>query len=286
MLQLASPVFSKELQAIVKSKVNKTVMKLKIVRTIESLRAQTPLWHAAGQTCAIVPTMGALHEGHMQLVRRAFQHADHVVVSIFVNPKQFGVTEDLSRYPRDEDNDVALLANENVDLVFAPNPAEMYPPDFATSVHVSGPAKAGLEDKFRPHFFDGVATIVSKLFIQSAADCALFGEKDYQQLQVIKRMAQDLDLPIKIIGVETERVQSGLALSSRNRYLTKADFHGYLLASHKLRCLTPPRRSRKRFPPSPTAGRSASALPRRCSMSSCVGRPRPPRSRRSSSGCA
>ena len=223
MLQLASPVFSKELQAIVKSKVNKTVMKLKIVRTIDSLRAQTQLWHAAGQTCAIVPTMGALHEGHMQLVRRAFQHADHVVVSIFVNPKQFGVTEDLSRYPRDEDNDVALLINENVDLVFAPNPAEMYPPDFATSVHVSGPAKAGLEDKFRPHFFDGVATIVSKLFIQSAADCALFGEKDYQQLQVIKRMAQDLDLSIKIIGVETERVQSGLALSSRNRYLTKAE---------------------------------------------------------------
>ena len=198
-------------------------MKLNIIRTIDNLRAQTKLWQAAGQTCAIVPTMGALHEGHLQLVRAAFQHADRVIVTIFVNPKQFGVTEDLSRYPRDEDNDVALLALENVDVVFAPPAEEMYPSHFATSVHVGGPAKAGLEDKFRPQFFDGVATVVSKLFIQSGANCALFGEKDYQQLQVIKRMTQDLDLPIEIIGVETERLQSGLALSSRNRYLTKAE---------------------------------------------------------------
>ncbi len=198
-------------------------MKLKIVRTIENLREETSLWRREGLTCAIVPTMGALHEGHLQLVRRALEHADRVVVSIFVNPKQFGVTEDLSRYPRDEDKDVALLAQENVPLVFMPNAQQIYPAEFATSVQVSGPAKAGLEDKFRPQFFDGVATVVAKLFIQSGADCALFGEKDYQQLQVIKRMAKDLDLPIKVIGVATEREASGLALSSRNRYLTKSE---------------------------------------------------------------
>ncbi len=198
-------------------------MKLKIVRTIENLREETALWRREGLTCAIVPTMGALHEGHLQLVRRALEHADRVVVSIFVNPKQFGVTEDLSRYPRDEDKDVALLAQENVPLVFMPNAQQIYPAEFATSVQVSGPAKAGLEDKFRPQFFDGVATVVAKLFIQSGADCALFGEKDYQQLQVIKRMAKDLDLPIKVIGVATEREASGLALSSRNRYLTKSE---------------------------------------------------------------
>ena len=198
-------------------------MKLKIVRAIENLREETALWRREGRTSAIVPTMGALHEGHLQLVRRAFEHADRVVVSIFVNPKQFGVTEDLSRYPRDEDKDVALLAQENVPLVFMPNAQQMYPAEFATSVQVSGPAKAGLEDKFRPQFFDGVATVVSKLFIQSGADCALLGEKDYQQLQVIKRMAKDLDLPIKVIGVATEREASGLALSSRNRYLTKSE---------------------------------------------------------------
>ncbi len=198
-------------------------MKLKIVRTIENLREETSLWRREGLTCAIVPTMGALHEGHLQLVRRALEHADKVVVSIFVNPKQFGVTEDLSRYPRDEDKVVALLAQENVPLVFMPNAQQIYPAEFATSVQVSGPAKAGLEDKFRPQFFDGVATIVAKLFIQTDADCALFGEKDYQQLQVIKRMAKDLDLPIKVIGVATEREASGLALSSRNRYLTKSE---------------------------------------------------------------
>ena len=198
-------------------------MKTKIIRTIESLRKETALWRREGRTCAIVPTMGALHQGHLQLVRRAFHHADKVVVSIFVNPKQFGVAEDLSRYPRDEDNDVAMLAEENVPLVFLPGAQQIYPPDFATSVNVSGPAKAGLEDKFRPQFFDGVATIVAKLFIQSGADFALFGEKDYQQLQVVKRMAKDLDLPITVIGVETEREESGLALSSRNRYLSKLE---------------------------------------------------------------
>ena len=198
-------------------------MKTKIIRTIESLRKETALWRREGRTCAIVPTMGALHQGHLQLVRRAFHHADKVVVSIFVNPKQFGVAEDLSRYPRDEDNDVAMLAEENVPLVFMPSAQQIYPADFATSVNVSGPAKAGLEDKFRPQFFDGVATIVAKLFIQSGADFALFGEKDYQQLQVVKRMAKDLDLPITVIGVETEREESGLALSSRNRYLSKLE---------------------------------------------------------------
>jgi pantoate--beta-alanine ligase len=198
-------------------------MKPKLIRNVQSLREETSRWRAEGLTYAIVPTMGALHVGHLKLVRRAFEHADRVVVSIFVNPKQFGVSEDLSRYPRDEDRDVSLLAQENVPLIYAPNPSQIYPSNFATTVQLSGPAKAGLEDKFRPQFFDGVATIVAKLFIQSGADYAIFGEKDYQQLQVVTRMASDLDLPIEVIGVETERELSGLALSSRNRYLNKAE---------------------------------------------------------------
>jgi pantoate--beta-alanine ligase len=198
-------------------------MKPKIIRNVQSLRSETSRWRAEDLTYAIVPTMGALHEGHLKLVRRAFEHADRVLVSIFVNPKQFGVSEDLSRYPRDEGNDVNLLAQENVPLIYAPGANEIYPLNFATTVQLSGPAKAGLEDKFRPQFFDGVATIVAKLFIQSGADYALFGEKDYQQLQVVTRMARDLDLPIQVIGVETEREASGLALSSRNRYLNKAE---------------------------------------------------------------
>jgi pantoate--beta-alanine ligase len=169
--------------------------------------------------------MGALHQGHLTLVREGLKRADRVVVTIFVNPKQFAANEDLGRYPRTEAADVAQLEEAGAHLVFAPAPDEVYPPGFATSVVMAGPAKAGLEDKFRPHFFDGVATVVAKLFTQSGADFAMFGEKDYQQLLVVKRMARDLDLPIEVIGVPTVREQSGLALSSRNAYLSKAEHH-------------------------------------------------------------
>ena len=207
-------------------------MTLKIVRNIISLRRETARWKVEGLIYAIVPTMGALHDGHMDLVREGFKRADRVLVSIFVNPKQFGVKEDLSRYPRDEDGDVERLNAEGVSLIFAPTPDSIYPQGFSTSVHVEGPAKAGLEDKYRPHFFDGVATIVSKLFIQSGANYAMFGEKDYQQLMVVTRMAKDLDIPIEVVGVETKREEDGLAMSSRNRYLSKIE-RGHVTAIHK-----------------------------------------------------
>ncbi len=207
-------------------------MTLKIVRNIISLRRETARWKVEGLIYAIVPTMGALHDGHMDLVREGFKRADRVLVSIFVNPKQFGVKEDLSRYPRDEEGDVERLNAEGVSLIFAPTPDSIYPQGFSTSVHVEGPAKAGLEDKYRPHFFDGVATIVSKLFIQSGANYAMFGEKDYQQLMVVTRMAKDLDIPIEVVGVETKREEDGLAMSSRNRYLSKIE-RGHATAIHK-----------------------------------------------------
>ncbi len=169
--------------------------------------------------------MGALHEGHLTLVAEGLEHADRVIVTIFVNARQFGANEDLSRYPRDEAGDVAKLAAAGAHLIFAPATDEIYGENFATAVILKGPAKANLEDKFRPHFFDGVATIVAKLFIQSGADFAIFGQKDYQQLQVVTRMARDLDLPIEVIGVPTVRAPDGLALSSRNQYLTKTERH-------------------------------------------------------------
>jgi pantoate--beta-alanine ligase len=198
-------------------------MTLKIIRNLTSLRRETAQWKIQGLSYAVVPTMGALHEGHLDLVREGFKRADRVVVTIFVNPKQFGAKEDLSRYPRDEDGDLEKLKAENVSLVYAPTPDNIYPQGYSTTVHMEGPAKAGLEDKFRPHFFDGVATIVSKLFIQTGANYAMFGEKDYQQLQVVTRMAKDLDIPIDVIGVETRRQDDGLAMSSRNRYLSKTE---------------------------------------------------------------
>jgi pantoate--beta-alanine ligase len=198
-------------------------VKPKIVRTVESLRREVARWKADSLSHAIVPTMGALHDGHLELVRQGFQYADRVVVSIFVNPKQFGVNEDLSRYPRDEDGDIEKLASEGVPLIFAPTANEMYSHGFASSVHVEGPAVAQLEDKYRPHFFGGVATVVAKLFIQCQANCAMFGEKDYQQLMVVKRMARDLDIPIKVIGIPTRREEDGMAMSSRNRYLSRSE---------------------------------------------------------------
>jgi pantoate--beta-alanine ligase len=200
-------------------------MTLKIVRNILDLRKQTAKWRAEGLLSAVVPTMGALHEGHITLVREGLKHADRVVTTIFINPKQFAANEDLGRYPRTETSDIAQLEEAGAHLVFAPDREVVYPPGFVTSVVLSGPAKAGLEDKFRPHFFDGVATVVAKLFTQSQADFAMFGEKDYQQLMVVTRMARDLDLPIKVIGVPTVREESGLALSSRNAYLSKAEHH-------------------------------------------------------------
>jgi pantoate--beta-alanine ligase len=165
--------------------------------------------------------MGALHEGHLALVRLARRRAHRVVVSIFVNPAQFAPTEDFSTYPRTFAGDVAALAEQKVELVWAPATVEvMYPEGFATRIVPEGPATAGLEDAFRPDFFKGVATVVAKLFTQAMPDIAVFGEKDYQQLKVVSRMARDLDLTLKVIGAPTVREPDGLAMSSRNRYLS------------------------------------------------------------------
>jgi pantoate--beta-alanine ligase len=190
-----------------------------IVKTIAALDRATEKYRAAGATVALVPTMGALHAGHLALVRRARRRADRVVVSIFVNPAQFAPTEDFSSYPRTFETDIAALRAEHVDLVWAPPRDLMYPEGFSTSVTVKGPATVDLEDRFRPHFFGGVATVVAKLFAQCRPDFALFGEKDYQQLKTVARMAADLDLKVKVIGVPTVREKDGLALSSRNVYL-------------------------------------------------------------------
>ncbi len=169
---------------------------------------------------ALVPTMGALHKGHLTLVRQARRRAAKVIVSIFVNPTQFAPTEDFGSYPRSFARDVAELAKLGVDLVWAPGADVMYPPGFATRIVPEGPALAGLEDKFRPHFFGGVATVVAKLFTQCRPDFAMFGEKDFQQLKVVTRIAKDLDLPVRVIGIPTVREADGLALSSRNAYLS------------------------------------------------------------------
>ncbi len=195
-------------------------MTLQIVRTIAELRDVTGGWRKAGLTSAVVPTMGALHEGHLTLVRQGLQNADRAVATLFVNPKQFAANEDLSRYPRDEAGDAAKLESAGAHLLYAPAPEVMYPPNFATTVSLSGPATAGLEDRFRPDFFAGVATVVTKLFNQCQCDFAMFGEKDYQQLQVVTRMAADLDIPIKVLPVPTIREADGLAMSSRNAYLS------------------------------------------------------------------
>ena len=192
-----------------------------VIHRLAGLRAQTGAWRAAGERIGLVPTMGALHEGHLSLVRLARQTCRRVVVSIFVNPAQFAPSEDFSTYPRTFAADVAMLAQEKADLVWAPaNVAVMYPQGFVTEVVPGGAARAGLEDAFRPHFFSGVATVVCKLFTQVTADVAVFGEKDYQQLKVVTRMARDLDLPLRVIGAPTMREPDGLAMSSRNVYLS------------------------------------------------------------------
>jgi len=195
----------------------------RIVRTVKALRAAVAALRSGKRIIALVPTMGALHDGHISLIRLAHKHANRVIASIFVNPAQFAPNEDFGRYPRTWSADIAALGAEKTHLVFAPDIKEVYPEGFATQITPKGPALAGLEDRFRPHFFGGVATVVAKLLIQAMPDIAIFGEKDYQQLLVLRRLARDLDLPIKIIGGPIVRESDGLALSSRNTYLSPAE---------------------------------------------------------------
>ncbi|MEP3233955.1 MAG: pantoate--beta-alanine ligase [Hyphomicrobiales bacterium] len=191
----------------------------KITRTDSEIRAEVAHWHNAGEKVALVPTMGALHEGHLSLIDYARQFANRIVVSIFVNPTQFGEGEDFESYPRTWDSDIAMLAERGIDAIYAPTAKSMYPNGFATSITVAGPALE-LETDHRPHFFSGVATVVSKLLLGVLPDFAVFGEKDYQQLLVIKQMVRDLQIPCQIEGAPTVRESDGLAMSSRNTYLT------------------------------------------------------------------
>jgi pantoate--beta-alanine ligase len=191
-----------------------------VAHDVTALRAQIALWRGQGEKIALVPTMGALHFGHISLVEMAKKHASRIVMSIFVNPAQFAPSEDLSAYPRTFAADAALFGDAGGDLLFAPQAADMYGEGFATMLDVAGPARAGLEDRFRPTHFSGVATIVAKLLNQCRPDAAIFGEKDYQQLKVVTRMARDLDFETAIIGAPTIRDPDGLALSSRNVFLS------------------------------------------------------------------
>ncbi|HEV3373815.1 MAG TPA: pantoate--beta-alanine ligase [Xanthobacteraceae bacterium] len=192
----------------------------RIVRTLPELHRAVARWRATGQTTALVPTMGALHQGHLALVRLARRRARKVIVSIFVNPAQFAPSEDLASYPRNLAGDLAALAGSGADLAWVPATETMYPPGFATRIVPGGPASVGLEDKFRPHFFAGVATVVAKLFLQCRPDAAIFGEKDYQQLKVVTALANDLALGVTIVGAPVVREPDGLAMSSRNAYLS------------------------------------------------------------------
>jgi len=191
-----------------------------ILRTLPVLRRAVDNFRSRKATIALVPTMGALHEGHVSLVRQAKRRAKRVIVSIFVNPTQFAPTEDFGSYPRTWKSDVAKLAAEEVDAIWHPDVKTMYPDGFATRIVPEGPATAGLEDRFRPHFFGGVATVVGKLFTQCRPDIAIFGEKDFQQLRVVAQIARDLDLGVRVIGSKTVRERDGLAMSSRNVYLS------------------------------------------------------------------
>ncbi|TPK75841.1 pantoate--beta-alanine ligase [Mesorhizobium sp. B2-4-18] len=193
-----------------------------VVDSVAALRARIRDWRRDGQRIAMVPTMGALHDGHLSLVKIALERADRCVVSIFVNPTQFAPTEDLDKYPRQLVRDLDMLAAVKADLAFTPGISEMYRAGFATKISVGGPS-AGLETDFRPTFFDGVATVVAKLLLQAAPDFAIFGEKDYQQLCVVRQLCRDLDLPVEIIGAPTIRDAHGLAMSSRNAYLDEAE---------------------------------------------------------------
>lgn len=190
-----------------------------ILRRLADLRARTAEWKRAGEVIGVVPTMGALHAGHLSLVEAACAACDRVIVTIFVNPRQFNNPEDLASYPRTEHEDAQKLAAHAVDAIYVPDPEEIYPPGFATTVSVEGLTDV-MEGAFRPGHFDGVATVCAKLFLQTAADRAFFGEKDFQQLKVVRRMAADLDIPVEIVGRPTVREASGLALSSRNLRLS------------------------------------------------------------------
>jgi pantoate--beta-alanine ligase len=194
-----------------------------VVATVEELRAYVRARRAAGERIALVPTMGALHAGHLSLVEAARRLAERVIVTIFVNPTQFGPSEDFARYPRTLQADLNKLTAVAADLAFAPSVEEMYPQGFATTVTLEGPARADLDDRFRPTHFAGVATVVTKLLNQAQADVAVFGEKDFQQLLVIKRLARDLDIATQIVGAPTLREADGLAMSSRNVYLSVDD---------------------------------------------------------------
>lgn len=192
---------------------------LPVARDVAGLRAAVADWREQGLSAGLTPTMGALHEGHLSLVRAAKARCDRVVASLFVNPRQFAPQEDFERYPRDENGDARQLASAGCDLLYAPDRAAMYPEGFATSVIVTS-VSTPLEGEFRPHFFGGVATVVAKLLLQCLPDAAFFGEKDYQQLLVIKRLARDLDIPVEIVSCPTVREHDGLAMSSRNAYLS------------------------------------------------------------------
>ncbi|HEV2898196.1 MAG TPA: pantoate--beta-alanine ligase [Pseudaminobacter sp.] len=197
-------------------------MSVPIVRTVAALREIVAAWRREGARIAVVPTMGALHEGHLSLVRAALERADRVIVTLFVNPKQFNSQADLAAYPRTEHEDAAKLAPLDAHLLYAPHAPEMYPEGFASTVSVSGVSE-GMCGAFRPGHFDGVATVVAKLFLQTGADFAFFGEKDFQQLHVVKRMVRDLDIPIAVVACPTVREADGLALSSRNVRLSPAE---------------------------------------------------------------
>lgn len=194
-------------------------MPLPVARTVAELRAHVRGWRSEGLTVGFVPTMGALHDGHLSLVRLARARADRVVASVFVNPTQFGPNEDFDAYPRDEARDAAMLEGAGCHLLYAPAVAEMYPDGASTTVTVAGVSEP-LEGAARPGHFAGVATVVTKLLNQCGADVAVFGEKDFQQLAVIRRLVADLDIPVEVVGGPTDRADDGLALSSRNAYLT------------------------------------------------------------------
>lgn len=193
---------------------------MKRIRVLSELRALNRTWRCDGETVGVVPTMGALHQGHLSLVKQAKAACDRVIVTVFVNPKQFNNADDLDKYPRTEDADAAALAPFDVDVMYLPTPDQIYPDGFSTNVSVSGVSE-GLCGAHRPGHFDGVATVVAKLLLQTGADRAFFGEKDFQQLQVVKRLVRDLDIPTEIVRCATVREEDGLALSSRNVRLSE-----------------------------------------------------------------
>jgi pantoate--beta-alanine ligase len=232
--------------------------RIAVVETVKALRRALERSRQDGARVALVPTMGALHDGHISLVRAARRRRCKVVASIFVNPAQFAPTEDLGKYPRTFDEDCRMLAAAGCELVFAPQPEVVYPHGFCTTVAVAGPALAGLEDRFRPTHFAGVATVVAKLFAMARPDIAVFGEKDYQQLQVVTRMAADLDLAVEVVGAPTVREKDGLAMSSRNRFLSADEraLAGRLPAAMQ----TAVAQMRAGRPPAQTAADAAAAL--------------------------